>query len=116
MVTLEQHIEGWGCGLVDPFECVLKRTVQLEVMDGSRMGRCETITRINGELQCPGCGLHWPMIEETDCWTEDAAGVWRSTDFGPGTAECLVCDRIFIDTFEGCFELLPPVRKVEEGV
>lgn len=66
--------------------------------------RYERATRVNGCVVCPHCDLFCPYFEDVEAWTEQD-GVWRATEWGPGTAECLECGAVFVDTFDGCFEL-----------
>lgn len=97
------RILGWRCPTrfsPDPY-CV-RLTIGQRPYDADGYERTK---RINGVLQCPHCGLYWPIIEEPEAWTRDDRGRWRATEWGPGTAECLQCKRVFVDTFDGYFEL-----------
>lgn len=63
--------------------------------------------RIHGVIECPYCDVVWPLIEEPECW-EQHGEKWKCIEWGPGTAECLECDRVFVDGFDGCFVLNLP--------
>lgn len=68
--------------------------------------------RVSGSVECPGCRLQWPLVDEVEEWTEDeTTGLWLASGWGPATAQCLQCDRVFVDTFDDCFELLFPKEK-----
>lgn len=95
------RIEGWRCPTdlaPDPFVVRLARDRSFD--DSGH----ETTERINGIVICPHCGLAWPVIEEPDAWCEQD-GKMVVTEYDLGTAWCLECDRVFVSTFEGCFEL-----------
>lgn len=57
--------------------------------------------RINGSVECPKCGLYWPMVEDIGEWTQGDDGRWHSRGWNHGFAECLICGLVFADTFEG---------------
>lgn len=98
---LLERIRGWSCPTnlaPDPYVRLLSQT-----WDAANHERIE---RINGEIRCPHCGQYWPLIESTEEWRlSRETGRWMSVGYGPGTAECLECERVFVDTFDGCFEL-----------
>lgn len=99
-IDLLDRIRGWCCPTnlaPDPFVQVIS-----SYLDCNDHERGE---RINGVLECPHCGLYWPIIEEPEAWTQRKTGTWRAVEWGPGIAECLQCNRVFVDTFDGCFEL-----------
>lgn len=105
------RIAGWCCPADDrdPFTKLLGKPYFDK--DGFQRG-----TRINGIAQCPECGLWWPLIEEVEAWVSgdeigDAgrkfSGKWVATEWGIGTAECLDCGCIVIDSFDGCYLIRP---------
>ena len=67
----------------------------------------EQAVRLNGCVICTGCDMACPMFEEVDAWTEGEFGLWYGTEWGMGTAECPDCEKVFVDTFDGCYELIP---------
>lgn len=99
MSDLLETCQGWRIPLGE-IPHTLKRLVRDR--DGHPRGE-----RINGYVECPKCGLAWPLIEEPDCWKNVAivGELWVVDGWGPGTAECIECGKLFVDTFEGCFEL-----------
>lgn len=67
----------------------------------------EQAERVNGHVFCPRCEIAVPFFEQPEAWI-DQNGEWRATEWGPGTAECPECGCVFVDTFDGCFELRLP--------
>ena len=63
--------------------------------------------RINGSFVCPKCGLHWPLDEETECWThkgrKDSKGreIWEHLEFGDPVGWCEQCDVFVLCGFDG---------------
>lgn len=113
------RLAGWRIPLGERLIRWLKRlSVDAEGYEGGQ--------RINGYVECPRCGLCWPLIEEPEAWEQefvsDGDGEpmerWKATEWGPGTAECLECNLCFVDSFEGTFVLRippPPVGLVKSG-
>ena len=102
MIDLLDRIDGWRCPSSlfqgDAFMVRLGR----ETID--REGYPHQL-RINGAIQCPKCGLFWPLIEDSDEWTR-VDGKWRVSGFGLGMAECIECRKVFVENFDGVHELL----------
>lgn len=94
------RIAGWRCPTrlaPDPF--VVRMTKSRHFDDRGY----ETTKRINGAIQCPHCGLYWPIVGDPTAWVErdgrfNAIEWWDS-------AECLECGKVFVDTLDGIHEL-----------
>lgn len=53
--------------------------------------------------ECLVCGKDVLLISDTEAWTQRRDGHWRHSEYGPGAGEC--CERVIVDTFDGCFVL-----------
>lgn len=100
MVAIEHldRVQGWRCRLSE----WMHGAVLWQHYDDEGYERGE---RLYGEICCPHCGLNWPLVDTPESWIENDDGTWKAEDWGPGHAECLECGAVFVDTFEGCFEL-----------
>jgi hypothetical protein len=99
-------IRGWRCPADQNAE-TFRRLLRRPAFDQDGYMRAQ---RIHGIAQCPDCGLWWPLIEEVEAWvagTGEHDGKWIATEWGPGTAECIECGCIVVDTFDGCFVIRP---------
>jgi len=61
--------------------------------------------RINGVVQCPDCGLWWPLVEDVEVWVSGGDGKWHASEWGLGVANCLECECVIIDSFDGSYVL-----------
>ena len=59
--------------------------------------------------ECPACGKEVELVGDTEAWTEDDDGRWVHAEYGPATGSC--CDKLIVDSFEGCH-----VYSFSEGV
>lgn len=67
--------------------------------------------RINGAVECPDCGLWWPLVEEIVEWIERPEGpkeMWFASGWDTGSAWCSECDILLADGFDGCYVIRPP--------
>jgi len=64
----------------------------------------ERTERRNGAMQCPKCGLWWPMIEEPDMWDQnEKTGRWDASGWWGGVA-CCECRLLLIEQPDGTCE------------
>lgn len=102
------RIVGWCCP-VDGDQRPFTRLIEGPHFDAEGYQRA---SRINGIAQCPDCGLWWPLVEEIEAWTDGSsipsgkfAGKWVASEWGPGVANCLECDVVIVDSFDGTYLL-----------
>ena len=101
-IDLLDRIRGWCCPTESHVGPFVRFTVKPHFDENDEHEQGE---RINGVIECPHCRLMWPLLEQPEAWSQGNDGRWHITEWGPGTAECLQGNRLFVDTFDGCFEL-----------
>lgn len=107
MTDLLTNIAGWCCPTVIHDGETFRRMLSGPTFDADGYQRAE---RIHGIAQCPDCGLWWPLIEQVEAWRHGRGkyrGKHLAIEWGPGTAECLECGVVLVDSFDGCFVIRP---------
>ncbi len=53
-----------------------------------------------GVVACPVCRSTVDLIADTEEWTQGDDGRWQHNQYGPAQGVC--CDRLIVDSFDGC--------------
>lgn len=56
--------------------------------------------RINGAVNCPGCGDVLPVVEDVCEWQQGADGRYHATEWDTGHAWCDQCDLCIVEGFD----------------